>query len=319
MENMLLSLLPVFLLVALGAVVRKIRLIGVETVEGLKTIIIRIALPAVLFTAFARAKMELHYVIIFALVFFLCVLLFLTGKLLHRVFPKLFPDEYTDAYFTGFEFGMIGVGLFPAIWGMQRLPEIALIAFGHEIFIWFFYVPVLEARKSSSKIDLRKTTADFFRSPTSIAIILGSALNITGIFSRVEAALAGKVLLNALAMLGNIIAPLILIVIGYSISFKKIPPVKSAALLVSRWLAVLAFGALVFAAARILVPSLGRFFMISFFAFLLLPPPFILPVFMKKTKTADVSFFSELLIYYTLLSFGGYVVLMSLFGADSAL
>lgn len=310
MENMLLALVPAFLLVALGALVRRIQLINAQSVEGFKTLIVRVALPAVLFSAFAKSKMGFDYLLIFVLVFVLCVVLFLSGKALHSFFPKAFPDEYTDAYFSGFEFGMIGIGLFPAIWGMDRLPEIALIAFGHELFIWFVYVPLLEARKSGVRSRIGKIAGDFFKSPTIIAIILGSAVNLSGAFLYVEATLAGKILMNALSMVGGVIAPLILIVIGYSISFRAIPLKKSLLLLGARWTAVLVFGLGTAALMRYFVPASEGFLMTALFAFLLLPPPFIIPVFIRKGCERENSFFSELLIYYTLLSFGAYVVLM---------
>jgi predicted permease len=260
--------------------------------------------------AFAAADMRVENIWIFLSIFCFCVILYLLGGLFHRFIPGVFPDEYTNGYFTGFEFGMIGIGLFTAIWGMERLPTIAMIAFGHEVFIWFVYVPILESRKTG-KIHVGKIIKDFFRTPTVIAILLGVLVNATGIYPALSSVAVGLALLNCLKMLTGLVAPLILLMIGHSLTFKKIPLKKSMALLITRWSVVLGLGyALNTFINHIMTPD--EFFSVAFYAFILLPPPFVLPLFMKHTLKDEITFFSELLIYYTVLSFVGYVVLMSI-------
>ncbi|WP_083051288.1 AEC family transporter [Marispirochaeta aestuarii] len=310
MNQMIVSLLPVFLLLGTGVLIRRFSILGREAVDGLKTIIIKIALPSALFLAFAQADMRIEKTWIFLMVFLFCGILYLTGGILHKTLPRLFPEEYTNAYFTGFEFGMIGIGLFTAIWGMEKLPTIAMIAFGHEIFIWFVYVPILSSRKTG-KIEITRILKDFFKTPTTISIALGFLVNVLHIYPEISGVIAGRAFLKSLEMISALIAPLILFIIGYSISFRRIPLAKSLALLTSRWIAVLVIGiALVHLMEGL--PGVDDFFQLAFYAFILLPPPFILPLFIKEDHHEEISFFSELLIYYTILSFAGYVILMSL-------
>ncbi len=312
MNQMIVSLLPVFILLGTGILIRRFSILSGEAVDGLKTIIIKIALPSALFLAFAQADMRIEKTWIFLMVFLFCAVLYLLGGILHRTLPGLFPDEYTNGYFTGFEFGMIGIGLFTAIWGMEKLPTIAMIAFGHEIFIWFVYVPILASRKTG-RIRITRILKDFFKTPTSISIILGFVINVLHIYPEISGVIAGRAFLKSLEMISGLIAPLILFIIGYSISFRKIPLVKSLVLLASRWIAVLAIG---IGLAHLMegLPGVDNFFRLAFYAFILLPPPFILPLFIREDQPEEVSFFSELLIYYTILSFAGYVILMSLQG-----
>ncbi len=310
MKEMIVSLLPVFMLLLIGMIIKKFNIIEESVIHGLKTIIIKIALPAVLFMAFSQSKMGIETFMISGLIFTYCVVLYLVGGLLHNLFPKFFPDHYTNAYFTGFEFGMIGIGLFTAIWGIDKLPLIAVIAFGHEVFIWFVYVPVLEVRKNG-RVSIRETATNFIKTPTIIGILLGIMVNVLGLYSKIESVLLGEALIRTLNMLGNIIAPLILFVIGYSMTFKSIPIKRSIILLASRWIVVLSLGTLLITGIKILVPSTTDFFIKAFYAFILLPPPYILPLFMKEDRTEEISFFSEALIYYTVLSFVAYIVLMS--------
>jgi len=308
MEQMIISLLPVFIIILVGMIIRKLNLVSECVVSGLKTIIIKVALPGVLFMAFAQIKLEFGNLIIFIMVFLFCALLYLIGGLLHIVLPKVFPFEYTNAYFTGFEFGMIGIGLFTAIWGMDKLPIIAVIAFGHEIFIWFVYIPILEARKTGH-FSINKILKDFIKMPTIIGILLGIIVNILGLYTVAQTYTIGLGFLNALTMLGNVIAPLILIIIGYAMTFQSIPIKKSLALLISRWVVVVALGFGMMVIIKWLVTSTTEFFEQAFFAFILLPPPFVLPLFIKEEAHNEIHFFSE----HTVLSFIGYIILMSIF------
>jgi len=312
MNQMMVSLLPVFLLLGTGVLIRRFSILGAEAVDGLRTIIIKIALPSALFLAFAQADMRIEKTWIFLLVFLFCALLYFLGGVLHKTLPRLFPDEYTNGYFTGFEFGMIGIGLFTAIWGMEKLPTIAMIAFGHEIFIWFVYVPILTSRKTG-RIRISRILKDFFKTPTTISIILGFLVNVLHVYPEITGVLAGRAFLQSLEMISGLIAPLILFIIGYSISFRKIPLAKSLALLASRWIVVLAIG---IGLVKLMegLPGVDDFFQLAFYAFILLPPPFILPLFIRDDQAEEIAFFSELLIYYTILSFAGYVILMSLQG-----
>ncbi|MDA3847227.1 MAG: hypothetical protein PF505_11900, partial [Vallitaleaceae bacterium] len=78
-------------------------------------------------------------------------------------------------------------------------------------------------------------------------------------------------------------------------------------------LIVLGLGFATITLIKWIVPTTTEFFTQAFFAFILLPPPFVLPLFIKKEAEAEMTFFSELLIYYTVMSFIGYIVLMSIF------
>lgn len=309
MEQMTTSLLPVFIVLFVGVLIRKTNLLSSQAIEGLKTIIVKFALPAVLFMTFAQADMRADNILIFVAIFMLCSVLFLIGALLHKFLPKQFPDTYTDSYFTGFEFGMIGVGLFTAIWGMEKLPIIAVIGFGHEIFIWFIYAPLLQIRKDGH-ISILKIIKDFFKTPTVIAIFLGALVNLLGIYEAIQNQLIGASVINALTMLANFISPAILIVIGYAMTFKKIPIRKSLRLLIVRWILVLGLGTLVLFFIRQMM-DVSDFFVKAYYAFIILPPPYVIPVLMKSDETKEISFFSELLIYYTVISFIGYIILMS--------
>lgn len=131
MEELVRKLLPIFILLLIGFLLNKTKLLTDSVIDGLKNIIIKVALPAVLFDAFASMTLQVSYLLIFIVMFIFCILLYGIGSMLNRYFPNTFSQYYTKGYMTGFEFGMIGVGLFGAIWGVEKLPVIMLVGFGH--------------------------------------------------------------------------------------------------------------------------------------------------------------------------------------------
>lgn len=307
MTELLQRLLPILLLICLGIVGRETKLLNEEVVRGLKNIIVKIALPAILFTSFGQMDLEVNYLLLFLLIFLYCVVLYLLGEGLQKLLPKTFNRSYTGGYFTGFEFGMIGVGLFGAIWGMDQLPVIMLIGFGHELFIWFVYVPLISL-KSKNSFSLGQTIKDFLKTPTIIAIILGVIFNVLKVYDGFGQTLIGGSIYATLGFLTPLTSPIILIVIGFSMTFKHLNIKEAVVYIGARWVAVLSLGIPLLLVIQGLIPNLNPLFPQAFFAFILLPAPYILPLFIEDVDQAE--FYSQLLVYSTVTSFIGYILLL---------
>ncbi len=310
MEELLRRLLPIFLLMAIGFIAKKKKLFSDSFIEGVKVLIIKIALPAVLFDAFSTMKLQASYLLLFVIMFLYCCFLYLVGHVLHILMPKMFPMFYTNGYMTGFEFGMIGVGLFGAIWGVKQLPVIMLIGFGHELFIWFFYVPLI-SKSSNQSFHLGNTMKQFLVTPTIIAIVLGVSVNLLGARSLMNDNVFLQSILTVIEFLKPLTSPLILIVIGYTMVFQSANLRTTLVYLITRAVIVLGLGVLVLFFVTKIIPDLDPLFTQAFFAFILLPAPYILPLYIKEQKEAD--FFTQLLVYSTVVTFAGYGVLVSLF------
>ncbi len=148
MEVLLIKILPLIFLLGIGIALQFVKKVTHEVMDGIKHIIIYISLPAVLFSAFINAPLKLDYLFLFIVIFVFCCLLYVIGKIIE----KFYNFRYCAEYFTGFEFGMIGIALFTSLWGQEKLPIVVLIGLGHEIFIWFVYMPLLEY-KNTGQID----------------------------------------------------------------------------------------------------------------------------------------------------------------------
>ena len=126
---------PIPLLLAAGIFIRKKKILTPEQIEGLKTLVIKFALPAALFLTFLKMELKLSLIALPAFVFFLCLLTYGYGHLrylrnrdLNPAFPYLM---------SSFEFGMLGLILFSAAFGGDNLGKLAIAGLGQEFFVWF--------------------------------------------------------------------------------------------------------------------------------------------------------------------------------------
>lgn len=310
MSELFVKLLPIFVLLVIGFFAKQKKLFSDSFIQGLKVLIINIALPAVLFDAFSTMTLQLSYLLLFVLIFIYCILLYGLGYGLHMLFPKIFKRLYTKGYMTGFEFGMIGVGLFGAIWGMDQLPVIMLIGFGHELFIWFFYAIVI-SRTTNKSFSLAETMGHFLKTPTIIAIVLGVVVNLTGVRQLMNENMVGQSLLAVIGFLKPLTSPLILIVIGYTMVFYRTHLREIVVYVLSRNVLVLGLGTLFLFAIKQFVHGLEPLFTTAFYAFVLLPAPYILPLYIQDEE--ESAFFTQLLVYSTVVSFVGYGILVGLY------
>ncbi|SNR35148.1 AEC family transporter [Lutibacter flavus] len=306
MDLIISKLIPLLIILLIGVLLQKSKDITPKVINGLKFIILKISLPAVLFFAFSNVTLEVRYSLLFILIFLFCCFLYLIGYFLK---PKL-KYEYTAEYFTGFEFGMLGVALFSSIWGVENLPIIALVALGHEVFIWFVYAPLLQY-KSSHEVHMLQSFISFLKSPIIISIFAGIIVNILDLYPLINSSVLGGSIFNTLNILSVITVPLILIVVGYSIRLKETNWLASVKLVAIRFLTVMVVGIGTYYLILLLVGEIDELFLKAFFAFILLPPPFILPIMMKKDSD-EILFFSNTIIIYTLWSFICFVGLMLL-------
>ena len=309
MTEIINRVLPIILLIALGFWTRRSGFLTPRTIDELRKIVVNLALPAVLFIAFLDLELESRYAVVVATTFLLGVVLFLLGRALQPRFGA--QHGYFPYLMTGFEAGMLGISLYGAAYGLDHVGSFAIVDLGHEIFIWFVFLALLLAKRDGTR-DSRALFASFIRSPVVVAIIAGIALNLAGARDVLyDAPVMGGVM-NTLAFIGTLTVPLILLVVGYGIQLDR-EGIKEAA----RPVAVRA--AILLPLALILPPLLmGRlldtdaYAQAALFTLLILPPPFIIPLYMKRDAEDERRYVNNVLSLYTVVSivvFIGYVSL----------
>ena len=287
---------PVFFLLTLGFVFNRTGLLPDQAVGPLKNLIVTGGLPAILFLSFLTMEIHLSSLLLFSLVFLVCLILFGAGFLFWKT--GLSPYPLSPFFFTGFEFGMVGVALFTSLFGPENLPSILLLGLGHEFFIWFVYAPLLESQ-NHEKTSLKRILSSFLKSPIILAILAALFLNLSGIYRQTASLAVSRGIVESARMLSQIVTPLILLTIGSQLRFDRMEKGAALRLIGLRLISVaLAGTALGWITSRYIM-ELDRMMIYAFIIFFLIPPPFIIPVFLGKGKEKESRFYNNILILYT--------------------
>jgi hypothetical protein len=140
-----------------------------------------------------------------------------------------------------------------------------------------------------------------FRSPVMVAIMAGIALNILGAQDFLyDEVLVGAVI-STLEFLSNLTIPLILIIVGYGIKF-EVDDARDTFIVIGIRLALLIPLALVLNLVLVQgLLDLEEGFAAALFTLLILPPPFIVPLYMRADASADERrYINNLLTLYTI-------------------
>ena len=290
---------PILLLLLLGHWTRRIGFLNDDLVDGLRKIVVNIALPAVLFVSFLTVELESSFIALAVIIFGLCVALYILGRFLG---PRVQPDRaYFKFLMTGFEYGMLGVSLFGGAYGLANIGIFAVVDLGHELFIWFAFLPLLlRERDGIQKVsDLLRS---FLRSPVVIAILLSILFNVLGWQEALNTLPITGGIMAALGFLANLTIPLILITVGYGIKLDRKGLGDASRLVITRLaiLLPLAFLLNTFLIRGLL--DLPRAYEVALFTLLVLPPPFIIPLFMKPELLEEERYVNNVLTLYTVVS-----------------
>lgn len=303
------SLLPILFLIVLGMVLRWTQLVSSDVIEGIKKLIVSLILPSVLFTVFLDMEMKISYLGLWLLVALICLGLYGLGLLFGKWLAPHHP--WFPFLFTGFEYGMLGVSLFGGAYGMEAVGYIAIVDLPHELFIWFVFAPMLMVRRDG-RSNPSAILKMFATSPVTLALSAGLVLNALGLAEIVKTAPVFSSFYATFKLLTVMVVPLILLVVGYGIKVQREGLGDVARLVILRYGLVVPAALLL---NHIVIDGwlgLGAGFQAAFFILLILPPPFIIPLFMQKASEEEMAFVSNSLAVSTVISlicFSLYVII----------
>lgn len=293
--------LPLLVSLGIGFVARRRAIFSPEAIDGMKTFAMKFALPAMLFglffTAEYSAQILLFAATMFSLGFLGLGLGFLIGKPLEKRSPML---KYMTA---GWEVGMLGYALYALLYGAENLRYMALMDFGQVLFVFTGFVTALNARSGRS---FQQSIRSLLSNPIPWAMLAGAILAILGVARVLEPSGVTGLITSVCSFLSAPLSCLILIVVGYGISFSKshIGTAVIAAAMRTLVCGALCLLALFFIGAFVPLSDSMRSAIIVIF---LTPAPFILTIYTNnEQERADVS---TSLSLQTLLSVLAFIVI----------
>jgi hypothetical protein len=229
--------------------------------------------------------LEARYAIIVVCMFLACLGVLAAAPWLRRV-AGIRATSMPNLV-AGFEAGMLGIPLFVGVFGAAELYRFAIVEIGQELFVFFILVTVVVMRASGQRPPLAETVGTFFRHPVILAILAGIGGSLIGLGDVLDANPVGEALLTTVSLLAALTTPLIAIVLGYSTSLRLDAlrdPARTLAVRLPIWIGL----AVVF---NILVIDgllgLDRLFQAAVMTMAILPPPFVVPLYMARALGHD--------------------------------
>ena len=122
MTNIFFSVLPVLTLFVMGYGLQRIHFFKVQSIQDIKKLVVSIALPCLLFRAFSQLELQSKFLIIVLLVFGICGVMVMFGKILAKILHISSP--YFPMLLGGFETGMLGYAIFIAVYGIDEIGKL---------------------------------------------------------------------------------------------------------------------------------------------------------------------------------------------------
>lgn len=298
-------ILPVLVMIILGILCRKGKLLDQNGVNNMKILVTNIMLPVAIFHALATAKYSGKIGILVLIMFVMLLISFGVGFWLKR-----FMEEPYKKYFPFlvciYEGGMMAYPLYTSLCGSENLSQIAVLDIAGLLFGFSVYMGMLGQTENGEKINAKSLFYSAIKTPAFIGTVLGIIAGLTGIINRLTESSWGPGYLSVESILTTAITPIILIVVGYSMELNPElirPCIKTILLRVVLQAAMIA-GVLI--AVKYLVGS-SRLLNLAVIIYMSSPATFSMQTFLKKKDSSAYASTTNSL--YCIVSILVYVVL----------
>lgn len=262
--------LPVFLAIAIGMLCRSRNFLTRDGIDALKKVVLNFTLPFVLLNAFATAEYTLAALILPVVMFGICCLALVLGKVLVRLLK--IPGRLSMYLASGFEAGMLGYALFALLYPEVTMSSFALPDIGQTLFVFTLYKILL-----SGKTDWKAIGRDMASTPILWAVAAGVLIGATGLYRAMTAWGVSGILDSVTDFLSAPTGMIILVTVGYDLVIREIPWKQTGSLIAMRLItAAVCYGVMVLLNRTVLN---GMLFEGAALLMMILPPPYVLPVF----------------------------------------
>ncbi len=303
MAEIISIILPVILILGLGWMCRRYRIVDDVQMSGIKTISVRFLWPAVLFYAFFTASYGREVILYAGVNFAANLIAFLIGLAIRK---RTAEHSFSWPYLmSGFETGQIGYPLYGLLFKNQEISYLALLDVGHALFIFPIFLSYLQMEQSHEK-NMKKAFRDMMTSPIMIALIVGMIAGVSGFGRFVMSGGAGVVINNIYSLVSGANTVMILLAMGYGISFTAEQIRGSIRLIVIRLIYYAVFAAAAIWFIGLFVP-MNVYLLAAVLITFIMPPVYMLGVYVKDKE--ENGFMSTTASIYTIISIAAFMVI----------
>ncbi len=284
MSEVVSKIVPIILLISIGRILNFKKVFKQESIDEIKKFLINFVLPSVLFITFFNMELGKEYYMISATVFILLNIFFIIGFLLNKI--ERISHPILPFTVTACTIAFLGLPLFASVFGEENLNKLAIIAIGHEFFIWLILYPYLSIKLGNKKTSLNNIL-ELFKAPTMISIIIGVILNLSGFTAVIQGNQLLKGIYITIEYLSRISTPFILLIIGYGLKVNKKYLKQSTIIIAIRLIVILGIG---YGTKHFILNGImgqDKMFDYAYFTFLILPPPLSLPLLIGLNSTVE--------------------------------
>ncbi len=276
------AVLPILVMLALGAFCRKWKLLSPDGIRDLKFLVTNIMLPVAVFHALATAEYSYGTVVLVGIMLAELVVSFGIGFVLRPLMDPAYR-KYLPFMVSVYEGGLMAYPLFANLCGQEHLSQIAVPDIAGLLFGFSIYMGLLTLVETGGKPSAKALVCSALKTPAFIASMLGVAAGLLGIVPAILNSAWSGVYTAVENMLTTSVTAIILVVVGYSIELTPAlarPCIKTILLRAAVQI-VMAVGVL-FAANRLLGANQIRD--IAIITYMSAPTTFSMQTFLKSEQ-----------------------------------
>ena len=301
MSSLIKTIFPIVFLLGTGILFKKKNVMSEPQIDGLKFVAMNLFLPVVLFRTFLTTNYSWNILNYLWIMFPICLAMLGIGYIItHK-----FNDEKISMFMmTGFEMGMLGYPLYSFLFGNESLGYMALIDFGHSIFMFSTYFVLLNIQSGQGGI--KWSVISTIKSPFFIAFVSGLLLGVVGVGKLLASTIIMDCLNGIYSIFSQALSATILISLGYGIKIDKRIVGNSIRFVMVRLIIVVFFGTIAIYLSTLFFGT-NRSLIISLLITFILPPTYTVSAYVKDSNQLSlVSTFSSI---YTLITIALYILI----------
>lgn len=207
--------MPVLVMIILGMLCRKWKILTGEGVANMKVLVTNVMLPVAIFHALATAEYNRETGILILIMLIMLIVSFSLGFVL-KPFLKGKYQRYLPFMVSVYEGGLMAYPLYTSLCGSENLSHVAVLDIAGLLFGFSIYMGMLGQVEDGGKIDVKRLFSSAIRTPAFIASVLGIIAGLSKIIIILLDSPFGGVYQSVENILTTSVTVIILLVVGYS-------------------------------------------------------------------------------------------------------